>query len=89
MRDGEPARTPGAGAAAAGVPWKMEDADCPYDWAYRKLGFSLPAIRVASSEGQRQRYLWDKAFAHTFHDRLEAYLKAVKDRGSRSDCSRS
>jgi hypothetical protein len=53
----------------------MDSEDYPYDWAYHKLGFSLPAIRVASSEGERQLYPWDKAFAAIFDDRLNSYLQ--------------
>lgn len=64
---------------------KMEDEEYPYDWAYHELGFSRPAIRVASSENERQKYLWDKNFAGIFSDRLEAYLETIVDRGSRSD----
>ncbi len=56
---------------------RMEDAEYPYDWAYRELRFSRPAIRVASSEGGRHRYLWDKAFAGEFGGRLEARLQVV------------
>jgi hypothetical protein len=56
---------------------RMEIANFPYDLAYCELGFSRPAIRVASSEGGRHRYLWDKAFAAVFGDRLEARLRAV------------
>jgi hypothetical protein len=61
---------------------KMEEEDCPYDWAHHKLGFFQPAIRVASSEGERHMHKWDKAFARTFHDRLEAYLEIAAAHGS-------
>jgi hypothetical protein len=52
----------------------------PYDWAYRKLGFSHPAIRVASIEGERQSYPWDKAFDAIFSDRLNSYLQILRTR---------
>lgn len=58
----------------------MDNEEYPYDWAYRKLGFSLPAIRVASSEGERQSYPWDKAFAAIFGDRLNSYLQILRTR---------
>ncbi len=58
----------------------MDNEEYPYDWAYRKLGFSHPAIRVASSEGERQSYPWDKAFAATFGDRLNSYLQILGTR---------
>ena len=67
----------------------MEDEKYPYDWAHRALKFSEPAIRVASSEGDRVRYLWDKAFARTFHRRLDDYREAVVARNSRPDESSS
>ena len=57
----------------------MENERYPYDWAYNKLGLSRPAIRVASSEGERQTYPWDKAFAAVFGDRLETYLNIIVD----------
>jgi hypothetical protein len=60
----------------------MDNEDYPYDWAYRKLGFPLPAIRVASSEGERQLYPWDKAFAAVFDDRLNSYLQGFGNRES-------
>jgi hypothetical protein len=63
----------------------MEDEEYPYDWAHRKPKFSEPAIHVASSEGDRMRYLWDKDFAHTFHRRLDAYRNAVIARNSGPD----
>lgn len=56
---------------------KFEDAPCPYDLAYEKLGFNRPAIRVASCESNRQTYPWDKEFADSFHRRLDKYLAAV------------
>ncbi len=56
---------------------KLEDAACPYDVAYEKLGFHRPAIRVASSESDRQTYPWDSAFANAFHHRLGNYLHTV------------
>jgi hypothetical protein len=56
---------------------KFEDAPCPYDLAYEKLGFNRPAIRVASCESNRQTYPWDKEFADSFHRRLDEYLVAV------------
>ena len=58
----------------------MDNEEYPYDWAYRKLGFSLPAIRVASSEGERQSYPWDKAFTAIFGDRLNTYLQILGTR---------
>jgi hypothetical protein len=60
----------------------MEDEEYPYDWAHHTLKFAEPAIRVASSEGDRIRYLWDKAFARAFHRRLDAYRAAVIARDS-------
>jgi hypothetical protein len=56
---------------------KMEAKIYPYDWAHHKLGFSRPAIRVASIEGERQTYPWDKAYSEVFNERLEAYLKTI------------
>ena len=70
---------------------KMEETGYPYNWAYKKLGFCEPAIRVASCESDRQTYPWDNAFAAAFHRRLGRYLRAVTtqrlsaDRGSHSD----
>jgi hypothetical protein len=61
---------------------KMEDKPYPYDWAHHKLGFPRPAIRVASSEGERHTHKWDKAFARTFHARLETYLEVTAAQGS-------
>jgi hypothetical protein len=55
---------------------QMEDEGYPY-WAYRKLGFFQPAIRVASCEGERQKHKWDNAFALEVHNRLQGYLKAL------------
>jgi hypothetical protein len=60
----------------------MEDEEYPYDWAHHELKFDEPAIRVASSEGDRIRYLWDKSFARAFQHRLDAYRKAVTSRDS-------
>lgn len=56
---------------------KLEDALCPYDLAYEKLGFNQPAIRVASCESDRQTYPWNKEFTDAFHRRLDKYLRAV------------
>jgi len=56
---------------------KLEDALCPYDLAYERLGFNQPAIRVASCESDRQTYPWNKEFADAFHRRLDKYLHAV------------
>jgi hypothetical protein len=55
----------------------MEKETFPYDWAYDRLGFSRPAIRVASSEGERQVYPWEKAFAAKFADRLDSHYENV------------
>jgi hypothetical protein len=55
----------------------MEHAISPYDLAYEKLGFHQPAIRVASCEGDRQTYPWNKAFEEKFDDRLKKHLDAI------------
>jgi hypothetical protein len=67
----------------------MEKSKYPYDCAHDKLGFSRPAIRVASIEGERQTYPWDKAYSETFNGRLGAYLETIAGRGARSDGSSS
>lgn len=56
---------------------QMEDEDYPYDWAHRQLGFFQPAIRVASCEGERQKHMWDNAFALEVHNRLQRHFKAL------------
>lgn len=56
----------------------MEHEPYPYDWAYQKLGFFQPAIRVASSEGERQLFPWTKAFADDFDGRFNSYLQTIK-----------
>lgn len=61
---------------------RMEEETYPYDWAHRKLGFSRPAIRVASIEGERQTYPWNKAYSGIFNDRLRAYLETLAERDS-------
>lgn len=66
---------------------KMEIDPYPYDWAHRELGLSRPAIRVASSEGGRQTYLWDKAFEETFFSRLDRYLEILRNLNSSLDIS--
>jgi len=64
---------------------KFENAPCPYDLAYEKLGFNRPAIRVASCESGRQTYPWNKEFADAFHRRLDEYLAAVTAQRPNSD----
>ncbi len=64
---------------------KMEEAGDPYYWAYKKLGFCDPAIRVASGESERQIYLWDNAFAGVVHRRLGKHFRAVTTRSVNAD----
>lgn len=61
---------------------RMEEETYPYDWAHHKLGFSRAAIRVASIEGERQTYPWNKAYSGIFNDRLRAYLETLAGRDS-------
>ena len=63
---------------------KFEDASCPYDLAYEKLGFNRPDIRVASCESDRQTYPWNTKFADSFHRRLDGYLAKVTTQHSDS-----
>lgn len=59
----------------------MDNKKFPYDWAYVALGFGRPAIRVASSEGERrgerQAYPWNKAFTASIYRRLDSYHEEV------------
>jgi hypothetical protein len=50
---------------------ELDDSRYPYDEAVRRLGFDAPAIRIASSEGHRRRFPWDKAFTDAFQARLD------------------
>jgi hypothetical protein len=56
----------------------MEHEAYPYDWAYKKLGFFQSAIRVASSEDERQSFPWTKAFADDFDGRFNSYLQTIR-----------
>ena len=49
----------------------LENADFPYDAAVGELQFDRPAIRVESSEGTRERFVWSLDLARDFFGRLE------------------
>jgi hypothetical protein len=48
----------------------FEAAPYPYDEAVTALGFNEPAIKVASSEGVRDRFPWSREFHDAFQARL-------------------
>lgn len=48
----------------------LETAPYPYDEAVWQLGFHEPAIKVASSEGVRDRFPWSRQFEEAFQARL-------------------
>jgi MFS family permease len=49
---------------------KIEGQKFPYDYAFHRLGFDRPAVRVASCEGARNRLVWSREFSREFDDRL-------------------
>jgi hypothetical protein len=49
----------------------LENDEFAYDTAVQTLRFDRPAIRVASSEGTRERFPWDRAFSEAFDKRME------------------
>jgi hypothetical protein len=61
----------------------MDKEEFPYDWAYIQLGFGQPAIRVASSEGERrgerEAYPWNRAFTASIYDRLDSYHEQIRN----------
>ena len=52
----------------------LETADYPYDEAVFQLGFDLPAIKVASLEGDRSSFPWTVDFEHGFLALLDAAI---------------
>ena len=49
---------------------KFDRAPYPYDKAVADLGFHQPAIKVASSEGVRDRFPWNREFLEAFQARM-------------------
>ena len=49
----------------------LDAAPYPYDEAIKRLGFDKPAIKVATSEGVRRDFLWNRAFHDEIARRLD------------------
>jgi hypothetical protein len=61
---------------------ELDEAEYPYDTAVRALGFDGPAIKVASSEGVRDRFPWSRDFHDVFQARLDQAARSNGARGA-------
>jgi hypothetical protein len=56
---------------------RIQNEDFPYDYAFERLGFGRPAVRVASCEGARNRLIWSRRFSRDFDGRLARLSETV------------